>query len=156
MKNIDILIIGAGISGSTLARQYAEMGKKVVILEKRNHIAGNCFDYIDENGILVSQYGAHLFHTNDEEVWEFVNRFSKWYPWEHKVIARVDDETVPIPVNITTVNKLFGENISLKSFSLLSIISDIIIADTIELVMPHLLNPVATYIFGVSSEYLPI
>lgn len=112
MKNIDILIIGAGISGSTLARQYAEMGKKVVILEKRNHIAGNCFDYIDENGILVSQYGAHLFHTNDEEVWEFVNRFSKWYPWEHKVIARVDDETVPIPVNITTVNKLFGENIS--------------------------------------------
>lgn len=108
----DILIIGAGISGATLAERYASLGKKVVIIEKRNHIAGNCFDYIDENEILVSKYGAHLFHTNDEEVWEYVNRFGDWYPWEHKVIARVDDKTVSIPVNITTVNILFEENIS--------------------------------------------
>lgn len=108
----DILIIGAGISGATLAERYASLGKKVVIIEKRNHIAGNCFDYIDENQILVSKYGAHLFHTNDEEVWEYVNRFGDWYPWEHKVIARVDDKTVSIPVNITTVNILFEENIS--------------------------------------------
>ncbi len=111
MRNPDILIIGAGISGATLAERYAQAGKKVLVLEKRNHIAGNCYDYYDENGILVSQYGAHLFHTNDKEVWEYVNRFSEWYPWEHKVIARVDDKTVPIPVNITTVNTLFGENI---------------------------------------------
>ncbi len=111
MRNPDILIIGAGISGATLAERYAQAGKKVLVLEKRNHIAGNCYDFYDENGILVSQYGAHLFHTNDKEVWEYVNRFSEWYPWEHKVIARVDDKTVPIPVNITTVNKLFGENI---------------------------------------------
>lgn len=108
----DIIIIGAGISGATLAERYASLGKKVVIIEKRNHIAGNCFDYIDENEILVSKYGAHLFHTNDEEVWEYVNRFGDWYPWEHKVIARVDDKTVSIPVNITTVNILFEENIS--------------------------------------------
>lgn len=112
MKNIDILIIGAGISGATLAERYASTGKKVVVIEKRNHIAGNCFDYINEKGILVSKYGAHLFHTNDEEVWEYVNRFGKWYPWEHKVVARVDDKTVSIPVNITTVNTLFNENIS--------------------------------------------
>ncbi|RZJ24384.1 MAG: FAD-binding protein, partial [Flavobacterium sp.] len=89
MKNIDILIIGAGISGAVLAERYASLGKKVLIIEKRNHIAGNCYDYIDENGILVSKYGAHLFHTNDEDVWEYVNRFAEWYPWEHKVIARV-------------------------------------------------------------------
>ncbi len=111
MKNIDILIIGAGISGAVLAERYANAGKKVLILEKRDHIAGNCFDYIDENGILVSKYGAHLFHTNEEDVWKYINRFNDWYPWEHKVIARVDDKTVPIPVNITTVNTLFDENI---------------------------------------------
>lgn len=108
----DILIIGAGISGGVLAERYAAIGKKVLILEKRDHIAGNCYDYIDENGILVSRYGAHLFHTNEEDVWKYVNRFAEWYKWEHKVIAKVDEQLVPIPVNITTVNKLFGENIS--------------------------------------------
>lgn len=111
MKKIDILIIGAGISGAVLAERYAKIGKQVLILEKRDHIAGNCYDYYDENGILVSKYGAHLFHTNEEDVWEYINRFIDWYSWEHKVIARVDDKTVPIPVNITTVNTLFGENI---------------------------------------------
>jgi UDP-galactopyranose mutase len=112
MKKIDILIIGAGISGAVLAERYASIGKKVLIIEKRNHIAGNCYDYIDENGILVSKYGAHLFHTNEESVWNYVNRFSQWYPWEHTVVARVDKKTVPIPVNITTVNELFETNIT--------------------------------------------
>ncbi|HEU4497125.1 MAG TPA: UDP-galactopyranose mutase [Flavobacterium sp.] len=104
----DIIIIGAGISGSVLAERYASIGKKVIVIEKRDHIAGNCYDYIDENGILVSKYGAHLFHTNEEDVWEYINNFSEWYPWEHKVIAKVDSKLVPIPVNITTVNELFG------------------------------------------------
>ncbi len=103
----DILIIGAGISGAVLAERYAAIGKKVLILEKRNHIAGNCYDFIDENNILVSKYGAHLFHTQDEEVWKYVNKFAEWYNWEHKVLAKVDSDLVPIPVNITTVNKLF-------------------------------------------------
>jgi len=112
MKQVDILIIGAGISGSVLAERYASIGKKVLIIEKRNHIAGNCYDYVDGNNILVSKYGAHLFHTNEESVWKYVNQFSDWYPWEHKVIARVDEKTVPIPVNITTVNRLFGTDIN--------------------------------------------
>lgn len=111
MKNFDIVIIGAGISGSVLAERYAAIGKKVLIIEKRDHIAGNCFDFYDDNGVLTSQYGAHLFHTNDEGVWDYVNQFADWYPWSHKVIARVDDKTVPIPVNITTVNTLFKTNI---------------------------------------------
>lgn len=112
MKNFDIVIIGAGISGSVLAERYAAIGKRVLVVEKRDHIAGNCFDFYDENGILTSQYGAHLFHTNDEGVWDYVNQFAEWYPWSHKVVARVDDKTVPIPVNITTVNTLFNTNIS--------------------------------------------
>lgn len=111
----DILIIGAGISGSVLAERYAKHGKTVLVLEKRDHIAGNCYDYIDDNGILVSKYGAHLFHTNYEEVWKYVNQFSEWYPWEHKVIARVDEHTVPIPVNMTTINTLFNLNLKTES-----------------------------------------
>lgn len=112
MRNAAIVIIGAGISGAVLAERYANAGKKVLVIEKRDHIAGNCYDYIDENGILVSKYGAHLFHTNYEQVWDYVNRFSDWYDWEHKVLAKVDNTLVPIPVNITTVNTLFGLSIT--------------------------------------------
>jgi UDP-galactopyranose mutase len=115
MKNADIVIIGAGISGAVLAERYAKIGKKVLIIEKRDHIAGNCYDYIDENGILVSKYGAHLFHTNEEDVWQYINQFCEFYPFEHKVIAKVDGQLVPIPVNITTVNKLFGTTITTEA-----------------------------------------
>lgn len=111
IAHYDIVVIGAGISGSVLAERYASIGKKVLIIEKRNHIGGNCYDYYDEAGVLVSKYGAHLFHTNFEDVWKYVNRFADWYPYEHKVIARVDGHLVPVPVNITTVNKIFGLNI---------------------------------------------
>tara|TARA_R110002020_G_scaffold85914_1_gene211598 strand:+ start:24949 stop:26079 length:1131 start_codon:yes stop_codon:yes gene_type:complete len=108
-----ILIIGAGISGAVLAERYAANGKKVLIIEKRDHIAGNCYDFIDDNGILVSKYGAHLFHTNEREVWQYVNRFAQWYAWEHTVLAKVEDQLVPIPVNRDTVNTLF--NLQLKN-----------------------------------------
>ena len=108
-----ILIIGAGISGAVLAERYAANGKKVLIIEKRDHIAGNCYDFIDDNGILVSKYGAHLFHTNEKEVWQYVNRFAQWYAWEHTVLAKVEDQLVPIPVNRDTVNTLF--NLQLKN-----------------------------------------
>lgn len=107
-----ILIVGAGISGAVLAERFATAGHRVTVIEKRPHIAGNCYDYVDENGILVSKYGAHLFHTNHEDVWAYVNRFASWYFWEHRVLALVDGQQVPIPVNITTVNRLFGLNIS--------------------------------------------
>lgn len=113
MNDLQIIIIGAGISGSVLAERYAALGKKVLVLEKRDHLAGNCYDYYNKDGILVSKYGAHLFHTNDEEVWRYVNRFSQWYPYEHRVLAKVDGLLVPIPVNITTVNKVF--NLKIKN-----------------------------------------
>jgi len=100
------LIVGAGLSGCTLARQFSEAGHTVHIIEKRDHIGGNCYDERDRNGILVNRYGAHLFHTNSERVWKFVQRFAEWIPYKHKVIGRIQDTFFPIPVNIDTVNIL--------------------------------------------------
>jgi len=106
-----VLIVGAGLTGATLANKCAEHGKTVTVIEKRTHIAGNCYDYYDESGILMNQYGAHLFHTSSERVWEYVNRFATWIPWYHKVVGRIKDKHFPIPVNIDTVNTLCGETI---------------------------------------------
>lgn len=108
MSKFDIVVVGAGISGATLAERYASLGKKVLVLEKRDHIGGNCYDFYNDDGILVSKYGAHLFHTEFEDVWQYVNRFSRWYPYEHHVLAKVDGKLVPIPVNISTVNTIFN------------------------------------------------
>lgn len=107
-ENFDILVVGAGLSGSVLAERYAAQGKKVLVLEKRSHIGGNCYDYLDSSGIRISKYGAHLFHTNDEEVHEYIHRFSQWIPYEHRVLSKVGKKYVPLPVNIQTVNTLFG------------------------------------------------
>ncbi len=108
----DVIIVGAGISGLTLAERYAsQKNQKVLVIDKRNHIGGNCYDYYNEDGILVSKYGAHLFHTNYEDVWDYVNKFSEFSTYHHKVLAFVDGKLVPIPVNITTVNMIFGLNI---------------------------------------------
>lgn len=115
MKEFDVIVVGAGLSGCVIAERLATCcGKKVIILEKRDHIGGNCYDYIDENGILLNKYGAHLFHTNDEGVWEYIQKFGKWVRWEHQVVGSVDNKIVPIPVNITTVNRLLDLHIQTK------------------------------------------
>ena len=107
------LIVGCGLSGATVAERIAScLNEKVIIIDKRPHIGGNCYDYIEENTkIRINKYGAHLFHTNNKKVWEYVNKFSEWVRWEHKVISNVDNKFVSIPVNITTVNELCGENL---------------------------------------------
>ncbi|MFH2118646.1 MAG: UDP-galactopyranose mutase [Candidatus Paceibacterota bacterium] len=114
-QKFDIAVIGAGISGATLAERYAALGKKVLVIEKRDHLGGNCYDFYDSADVRISKYGAHLFHTNYEDVWAYVNRFSQWYPYEHRVLAKVDGLFVPIPVNITTVNQVFGLNIQTEA-----------------------------------------
>lgn len=110
----DVCVVGAGLSGAVIAEQYAsQLGKRSLIIEKRNHIGGNCYDYIDpETGILVNKYGAHLFHTKHFRVWQYVQRFSEWTPYEHRVLGRIGEKFVPIPVNIDTVNSIFDLNIT--------------------------------------------
>lgn len=110
-KQYDIVIVGAGISGLTLAERYASTGKKVLVIEARDHIGGNCYDFYDEHGILVAKYGPHYFRTNDEDVWKYVNRFSEWTPFQARVVCHIDGKKIPIPICIKTINEYFGENL---------------------------------------------
>jgi len=107
------LIVGCGLTGATIAERISsELNEEVLIIDKRNHIGGNCYDYIDnDTGILVCKYGAHIYRSNDDIVWNYINRFSKWVRWEHKVLSYVDNKYVSVPVNITTVNELCDETI---------------------------------------------
>ena len=111
IDNYDVVVVGAGLSGIVIAEQFSSiLNKKVLVIDKRNHIGGNCYDYIDkETGILMNLYGAHLFHTNDEEVFEYINNFCNWIRWEHTVLGLIDNQYLSIPVNITTVNFLCNQ-----------------------------------------------
>lgn len=106
-----VLVVGAGISGSTLAERFANHGYNVTVIESRDHIAGNCYDYVNSQGILMNKYGAHIFHTNSQRVWDYVTRFSSWSPWIHRIKGRIGNTYFPVPVNIDTVNILCGEHI---------------------------------------------
>ena len=107
----DYVIVGAGFAGSVLAERLAsQSGKKVLLLDKRNHIGGNAYDFYNEDGILVHKYGPHIFHTNSAEVFNYLSQFTKWREYEHRVLAAVDNQLLPIPINLDTVNKLYGRN----------------------------------------------
>jgi UDP-galactopyranose mutase len=109
----DYLIIGAGFSGATLAERIAsELDKKVLVVERRNHVGGNAYDYFDNDRILVSRYGAHIFHTNDERVWKYVNQFATFNNYVHTVDACIGDEFYSLPLNIDTINAFFHTNLS--------------------------------------------
>lgn len=104
--NYQNLIVGAGISGAVLARLLAECGETVLIIDRRNHIGGNCFDF-QENGINIHKYGPHIFRTDNEDVWQFLSRFSAWHKYTHKVRAIIDGKEVPVPFNFTSIDILF-------------------------------------------------
>jgi len=110
--NYDIIVVGAGLSGATIAEHAAQLGFTVLVVEKRGHIAGNCYDEIDAvSGIRINRYGAHLFHTNDEAVWQYVNRFGRWKRWDHRVVADLSGHLVNLPVNINTINGVFDTHL---------------------------------------------
>ncbi len=106
-----ILVVGAGFAGAVYARQLAEKGYHVTVIDKRNHIAGNCYDYVDNSGIRIHKYGPHLFHTSNMKVFEYLSRFTKWVKYEHKVVVRVgENKLVPLPINIETINTIFNKS----------------------------------------------
>jgi len=103
-----ILIVGAGFAGSVAARKLAEAGYAVRVIDRRPHVAGNAFDEADAHGVLVHRYGPHIFHTNNERVWEFLSRFTEWRPYEHRVLSCVGGVLYPFPINRDTLNRLYG------------------------------------------------
>lgn len=107
----DILVVGAGFAGSVCARELADAGYKVLVIDRRPHIAGNAYDEYDAHGVLVHRYGPHLFHTNAERIFKWLSRFTEWRPYEHRVLASVEGQLLPIPINRTTINRLYGLNL---------------------------------------------
>jgi UDP-galactopyranose mutase len=100
--------VGAGFAGSVLAERLAAgLGKRVLVVDRRPHIGGNAYDYHDEAGILIHRYGPHIFHTNSKRIVDYLSRFTEWRPYEHRVLAEVDGQQLPIPINMTTLNRLY-------------------------------------------------
>ncbi|KMY59229.1 UDP-galactopyranose mutase [Geobacillus stearothermophilus] len=111
--NFDYIIIGAGFAGSVLAERIAtQLDKKVLIIEKRNHIGGNAYDSYDSQGILIHNYGPHIFHTKVKKVWDYLSNFTEWYLYHHKVLGVIDGQKVPIPFNLNSINQLFPKNLA--------------------------------------------
>ncbi|WP_170162347.1 UDP-galactopyranose mutase [Caldimonas tepidiphila] len=116
-QGFDYLIVGAGFAGSVLAERLAtQLGLRVLIVDKRSHIGGNAYDRHDDAGILIHPYGPHIFHTNSADVFDYLSQFTQWRPYQHRVLANVDGQLVPMPINLDTVNKLYG--LKLTSFEL--------------------------------------
>jgi UDP-galactopyranose mutase len=108
---VDNIIVGCGIAGIVLARRLAEeKNETVLIIDKKNHIGGNCYDYRDESGILIHKYGPHIFRTDSRKVYEYLSRFTEWYDYQHKVLAYANGHLYPMPINLDTVNGVLGTN----------------------------------------------
>jgi UDP-galactopyranose mutase len=107
-RTLSILIVGAGYAGSVMARELADAGRRVHVVDKRPHIAGNAYDEYDEYGVLVHRYGPHIFHTNGERIFDYLSRFTKWRSYEHRVRGVVEGVPYPFPVNRDTLNQLYG------------------------------------------------
>jgi len=113
MKTVKNLVVGCGLSGATIANKIAtELNEDVLVIDSKDHIAGTCFDYKDENGITVHKYGPHIFRTSSKEVWDFLSRYTKWYPFMHHVLGVIDGIEVPIPFNLDSMHKVFPEQLA--------------------------------------------
>lgn len=108
IEKYEFFIIGAGFAGIVCAEQLANAGKKVLLIDKRNHIGGNAYDCVDEHGVLIHPYGPHIFHTNSKRIFSYLSQFTDWRFYEHRVLAQVENQLYPIPINRTTINKLYN------------------------------------------------
>jgi UDP-galactopyranose mutase len=108
-RHYDCLVVGGGFAGCVLAERLAsQLGRRVLIIDRREHIGGNAYDCLDDAGVMVHRYGPHIFHTNSQKVLDYLSRFTEWRPYEHRVLADVDGQLLPVPINLTTVNRLYG------------------------------------------------
>ena len=108
-NSYDTLVVGAGYAGSIMAERLAsQCGHRVLVIDRRYHIGGNAYDYVDEHGVVCHRYGPHIFHTQSEKVVDYLSRFTSWRPYEHRVLAEVDGKLLPMPINRDTVNRLYG------------------------------------------------
>ena len=115
-RHYDVLVVGAGFAGSVMAERIAsESGRSVLVIDKRDHIAGNAYDHRDVGGILVHKYGPHIFHTNSREILDYLSRFTRWRSYEHRVLASVEGKLVPMPINRTTLNQLYGLDLATEA-----------------------------------------
>lgn len=106
----DYIIVGAGLAGCVLAERIANiLDQKVLLIDKRDHIGGNCYDYCDEDGVLVHKYGPHIFHTQQEEVWDYLSQFTEWHSYQHRVLGYIDGKKIPIPFNLTSLQASFSQ-----------------------------------------------
>ncbi len=108
----DFLVVGAGFAGSVLAERLASSGKRILICDRRDHIGGNAYDCHDAAGLLIHKYGPHIFHTNSDEIVAYLSRFTAWRPYQHRVLASVGDQLLPIPINRKTLNAVYGVNLA--------------------------------------------
>ena len=112
----DYLVVGAGFAGTVVAERLARgSGKKVLVVDRRNHVGGNAYDHLNEDGLLIHRYGPHIFHTNSEHVFSYLSQFSAWRSYEHRVLASVEGKLVPVPINLDTVNSLYGLRLNSES-----------------------------------------
>lgn len=111
----DVLVVGAGITGITLAERYSSQGKTVLLIEKRSHIGGNCYDYRNKTGHLIHKYGPHIFHTSNDSVWKYLSMFTGWNDYKHIVKSFVNGKLYDFPINLNTINEVFGLNCDEKS-----------------------------------------
>src|SRR5690348_1981665 len=108
----DVLVVGAGFSGSVLAERLAsQLNQRVLLVEKRPQVGGNASDFYNDAGILVHRFGPHIFHTNSSRVFDYLSQFTDWWPYQDRVLAHVDGQLVPIPINLDTLNSLYGMNL---------------------------------------------
>jgi UDP-galactopyranose mutase len=111
---VDYLIVGAGFTGATLAERLASAGKRVLVVDRRDHIGGNAYDEYDPHGVLVHRYGPHIFHTNSKKVWDYLSQFTEWRPYYHRVRAVVEGKEIPLPFSLASLRALFSPRLADK------------------------------------------
>ena len=127
----DYLVVGAGFAGSVCAERLASAGKNILLVDQRSHVGGNAYDHYNNDGILVHKFGPHCFHTNSQAVFEYLSRFTAWRPYEHRVLASVDGQLVPVPINLDTINALRGTTFDARE------VKDYLDSVTEPLLVPH-------------------